>query len=187
MKKLLIIAILSMGCLPAFAQRPAKASNNGLLFEITGKGMGKPSYIFGTFHVVCERDMLPLDRINSLIAASEQTIMEIDMDDPSELKAMVGSGSQISDGKTLSDYLTRAQYAKVDAFVREYLGVSVDTMKSMKPSLITIRILTSPKATGVNWVVRIRLNRIPEDLSQSGGVWSEIGHDSGRQERVGLS
>lgn len=148
MKKLVLLAIIAAASVSVFAQKPAKASNTGLLFEVTGHGLAKPSYIFGTFHVICEQDMLSLDRINSLISSSEQTIMEIDMDDPAELKAMIGSGSQISGGKSLSDYLSAEQYKKVDAVVREYLGVSVDTMKTMKPSLIGIRLLTSPKATG---------------------------------------
>jgi uncharacterized protein YbaP (TraB family) len=148
MKKIFVLTILVLASVSAFAQKPAKASNTGLLFEITGKGLTKPSYIFGTFHVICESDMLPLDRLNELIAASGQTIMEIDMDDPAELQALIGAGSQTSNGKSLSDYLSPAKYKKVDGVVREYLGVSVDTMKTMKPSLIGIRILTSPKATG---------------------------------------
>ncbi|MBV9215591.1 MAG: TraB/GumN family protein, partial [Acidobacteria bacterium] len=143
MKKLIvIIALLLCAALPSIAQK-----NKGLLFEISGKGLAKASYIFGTFHIVCREDMLPLDKLTALVNSSEQTIMEIDMDDPAELQAMV-AGSRSSNGKPLSELLSPEKYKKVDDTVREYLGVPVDTMKTMKPSLIGIRILTSPKALG---------------------------------------
>ena len=148
MKTLILwISLIAVSLFPALAQAPAAAPTTGLLFEISGKGLDKPSYIFGTFHVICEQDMLPLDKLRSLINSEDQMIMEIDMDDPAELRAMLG-GSQISNGKTLSDYLTPEKYRKVDEVFRKYRGVSVDTVKTMKPSLIGIQIETSPKAIG---------------------------------------
>jgi len=148
MKKLVFcISCFVINLLTVAAQAPAPAPKTGLLFEISGKDLKKPSYIFGTFHVICEQDMLPLDKLRALVSSEDQMVMEIDMDDPAELQAMLG-GAQMSNGKTLSDYLTPEKYQKVDEVVRQYLGVSVDTMKTMKPSLIGIRISTSPKAIG---------------------------------------
>lgn len=143
----LLALTLFAGSSRLFSQHAAPDANTGLLFEIKGKGIAKPSYIFGTFHLICQADMLPLDKIDALIASADQTVMEIDMDDPAELRAMLG-GSQMSEAKTLSDYLTPEKYKKVDETVQAYLGVSVDTMKGMKPSLIGVRVLTSPKAIG---------------------------------------
>src|SRR6476469_8324884 len=82
---------------PLIAQVPApKESNNGLLFEISGNGLKKPSYIFGTFHILCPTDIMPMDKFAPYIDTSDQLIMEIDMDDPAVTGSMA-KGAAISD------------------------------------------------------------------------------------------
>src|SRR5437870_4254245 len=85
----------------AVAQKSAPQPTSGLLYEITGKNLKQPSYIFGTFHVVCPDDMLSMDKITSYMTKTEQTVMEIDMDDQSELQAMLGS-TTLPTGKSLT-------------------------------------------------------------------------------------
>jgi len=144
MRKILTAALIIFA---AFVVCSAQTGSNALLYKISGKGVTRPSYIFGTFHVVCPNDMLPMDKITSYVASSDQTIMEIDMDDQAELQAMLGT-TTLPDGKSLSDYLTPKQYQKVDEFIRSMLGYSVDTVKTKKPSVLSVMALTSPKGIG---------------------------------------
>jgi uncharacterized protein YbaP (TraB family) len=133
---------------PLVAQKPAsKEDNNGLLFEISGNGLKKPSYIFGTFHILCPTDVMPMDKFAPYIDKSDQLIMEIDMDDPAVTGSMA-KGAAISDGRTLSQLLTPEQYAKVDEMFKNNIGVSVDAVKMLKPAILSVLIVTSPKMLG---------------------------------------
>ena len=148
LKFLLALAICTFAAIPIFAQRPAaKADDNGLLFEISGNGLKKPSYIFGTFHILCPADVMPMDKFAPYVDKVDQLIMEIDMDDPAETGAMA-KGAAISDGRTIKDMMTPEQYAKVDEMFKNTLGVSVDLVKTLKPTILGVLIVTSPKMLG---------------------------------------
>ena len=43
------------------------AENSALLYRITGKDLKKPSYLFGTIHIICQPDMLSMDKLNSYL------------------------------------------------------------------------------------------------------------------------
>jgi uncharacterized protein YbaP (TraB family) len=73
--------------------------------------------------------------------------MEVDLDDPSELQSMA-AGMTIPDGKTLKDFLTAEQFAKVDAMTMSMLGFSVENVKTIKPIMLSMLIVISPKVVG---------------------------------------
>jgi len=118
-----------------------------LLYKVTGNDLTKPSYIFGTFHAICPTAMVPFENLESYLAETDQLMMEIDMDDAAEMRSMM-KGVIIPDGKTLKDFLTVEQFAKVDEMIKNYLGYSAENVKILKPSMLTVMALTSPKAIG---------------------------------------
>ena len=151
MKKIaaVFLALTGVVCtaLPAYSQKTAVAPSSALLYEVTGKGLAKPSFLFGTIHVICPADMLPLEKVTSYLDKTDQLIMELDMDDPNEMKAMT-SDITFRNGKTLVDYLTPAEYEKVDQMFQGLLGYSVDRLKMVKPSFLSVIAATSPKSIG---------------------------------------
>src|SRR5437868_2283574 len=80
--------IAGLCVLTVTAQKPANENTTGLLYKISGKGLAKSSYIFGTFHVLCPTDMMPMSKLDPYIDQAEQFVMEIDMDDPAEMQSM---------------------------------------------------------------------------------------------------
>ena len=97
----------------ASAQAKKGQPSRGLLYKISGKDLKKPSYLFGTIHVICPTDMFSMETLGGYLDQTDQLIIELDMDDAAEMQAM-GKGLVMPDGKTLNDFLTPAQYAKVD-------------------------------------------------------------------------
>jgi uncharacterized protein len=119
----------------------------GLLFEITGKDLKKPSYLFGTIHIICTADMFSMEELVSYLDQTEQLIMEIDMSNTGELQAMTGK-IMIPDGKTLKDYLSDEEFAKVDEMFRETLGMPLENLKQIKPFFLSVMLVTAPKVLG---------------------------------------
>jgi uncharacterized protein YbaP (TraB family) len=135
--------------LPAAALGQSKKAENAasLLYQVSGNGLAKPSYIFGTFHAVCASEMVPFEDLDTYLTETDQLMMEIDMDDAAEMQSMT-KGIMIPGGKTLKDLLTADKFAKVDEMMKNYLGYSAENVKMVKPAMLTIMALTSPKAIG---------------------------------------
>lgn len=132
----------------AAAQTKKTATGSrGLLYKISGKNLKKPSYIFGTIHIICPADMFSMEKLTGYLDQTERLLLELDMDNPSELQAMT-KGMVMTDGKTLQDYLTVEEYAKVDEMFKNTLGISVDRLKSIKPFALAVLISANPKALG---------------------------------------
>ena len=61
---------------------PVNKDNNTLLWEISGKDLKKPSYLFGTFHILCKDDIQFSENLQTALKASQQVYFEMDLDDP---------------------------------------------------------------------------------------------------------
>lgn len=141
------LSFLAVLALSVAGQKAEPATGSGLLFEITHKNLAKPSYIFGTIHAICPTDMLPMEKFAPYIDKTEELILEVDLDDPAEIASMA-KGVRLPEGKTFKQYLTPEQYAKVDEMVKNHLGFSADMVSTVKPGLLMIMVLASPKAIG---------------------------------------
>ncbi len=154
---LIILGLLLFGFSNAanlFAQaKPAKAKqlpeNSALLYEISGNGLKKPSYLFGTIHIICPNDMIPAEKLDEYLGKSEQVFMELDFDNQTEIQSM-SKAAYLPDGKTLADFLTAEQYAKVGEMVKNSLGVPIENVKNIHPMILQTLIITSPKNLGCN-------------------------------------
>ena len=131
--------------------KPAKAKqmpeNSALLYEISGNGLKKSSYLFGTFHIICSGDMIQAEKLTDYIDKTEQLFLEVDFDDPSELQS-IGKMPFLADGKTLSDFYTKEQYVKVGELVQNSLGAPIENFKNFKPVFLQVITVTSPKSLG---------------------------------------
>lgn len=88
---------------------------NTLLWKITGNGLKKPSYLFGTMHILCADDAKLNDSLKSVIKNCDEVYFEIDL---SDMKGMMNSLKfmRMADNKRLSDVLNAEDYAKVKKY-----------------------------------------------------------------------
>lgn len=129
------------------AQAVKTAASSGLLYEITGKNLKKPSYLFGTIHMICEKDMFPPEKLKGYINQTGQMMLEFDMDDPAAIQKAV-KYSMLADGKTMKDYLKPEEYSKIDELFKNYVGISFDNLQQFKPMISGAYLLSSPKVIG---------------------------------------
>lgn len=150
-KKLSLLSALFVALLltvsNAQAQTTKTATTSGMLYEISGKNLKKPSYLFGTIHLICEKDMFPAEKLKSYINQTEQMMLEFDMDDQAAMQKAI-KYSMLADGKTVKEYLKPGEYAKIDELFKNYLGISFDKLQKFKPLISGTYLLTSPKVIG---------------------------------------
>lgn len=136
----LMLAISSLFLFVACKAQPqpklsSGKDDNSLLWEISGKGLKQPSYLFGTFHMMCKEDIQFSNNLLSAIQASKEVYFEMDLDDASNtLGAMFFMN--MKDGKTLRDFFTADEFLKLDTYFRDSLRTSLKTFQKMKPSFL---------------------------------------------------
>jgi len=133
MKKLLLAGF----ALLAFAANAQKLENS-LLWKISGNGLSKPSYLYGTIHITCDNT---LDK-NTLAAldATKQLYLELDMDDPNMQMQMMG-GMMMKDGKTMSAMATEEDFKIVDEYLQKNVGMGAKMMDKFKPSFVGMMVM----------------------------------------------
>jgi uncharacterized protein YbaP (TraB family) len=108
--------VLLLSGLVACGQKPkvpaATPANNTLLWRITGNGLQKPSYLFGTMHMLCADDIELSDSLRTAIGRADQVYLELDMDNMFEMLGAMQNMKMRGD-TTLSDLLTKDEYKKV--------------------------------------------------------------------------
>ncbi len=144
---LLWIAALLFFVQPTNAQTAKPAATSALLYKIEGKSLKKPSYLFGTIHLICEKDMFRAETMKTYLDQTSQLMLEMDLDDPVAMKK-VTDGSVLKDGKTVKDLLKPEEYSKLDSVFKSYLGISFDMLATYNPIVSSSIFLMSPKIIG---------------------------------------
>lgn len=123
---------LFAGLLVLLSNPGASAQEKSLLWKISGNGLAKPSFLFGTMHIICSTDYVWTTAMKNALAKSEKVCFEMDMDDMS-LLMKVAEGLKDESGKKLSDYFTEEQYARLRQYVKDTLKMSLASFEGMKP------------------------------------------------------
>lgn len=138
-----IIAIITLFIGSISYVHAQNKTENALLWEVSGNGLAKPSYLFGTIHMICEKDFVMKPKVNDAFAKTNQLVLEINMADPNELVTM----QQLALGKEpLSKQLTKEQLAKLEEILKREIGIGVAQVDQF--SLQTILSLISMKSFG---------------------------------------
>lgn len=127
MKKFLL-SLLTAGLLAT----AATAQDNALLYEVTGNGLAQPSYLYGTFHLICPNDLILSDALKKATADAQQLYLEIDMDDPN-LQSSMMQGMMLTGGKTMKDLMSADDYTVVDSYLQKKSGMGLAQVGGLKP------------------------------------------------------
>lgn len=134
----LSLALVSFFSVELSAQVPQLATNKDnstLLWEVTGKGLAKPSYFLGTMHLLCPEDAFLSPSVLEVLNYSEKVYLEVDMDDMGQMLSGMKS-MQMRNGTKLSDLLTEAEMEKVKAYFEGKLPLPFAMVQNYKPMLL---------------------------------------------------
>ncbi|MBK7371452.1 MAG: TraB/GumN family protein [Saprospiraceae bacterium] len=113
-------------------------NEKSLLWEISGNGLTKSSYLFGTIHIIGSEDFFFPKTLEDKIIAADQATFEIDMDDMSSMESMfkIIGKAFMRDGLTLKDLVTGEEYKEIETHFTEK-GLPLQMLDRMKPMLLS--------------------------------------------------
>ncbi len=127
-KKLFILFILVAKI--SFSQNV----DQSLLWKISGKGLKEPSYVFGTFHMMCKDQFQISKPMEDALSSCKKYYGELDMDDPNMPENMK-EFAKLKDGKTIDSYMDPKEFAAFDKKYQKITGMSLMLLKEYKPFL----------------------------------------------------
>jgi uncharacterized protein len=129
------VSLMACGQKAKTTQKQSSVSTNSLLWRISGKGLSKPSYLFGTMHMLCGDDITISDSLKTAIQTADDIYLELEMDNLFEMMGAMQHMNMKGD-TTLADLLTKEEYKKVKEYFDEKGGMLPFSMlKSFKPML----------------------------------------------------
>jgi hypothetical protein len=107
-------------------------NDNTLLWKVSGNGLQKPSFLFGTFHLLCKEDIRLSDQLKKAMKLSDKIYMEMDMDDPS---TMLGGMlyMNMKNDTTLESLYTPEEYQRLKNYFADTLKMPVMLLQRAKP------------------------------------------------------
>jgi uncharacterized protein YbaP (TraB family) len=142
--RLVTLLILLVACVTGRAQ------DTTLLYRLTGPGLTQPSYLYGTFHLLCPNDLQITPATESAIHSTQQMYLELDLDDPAMLAQMQKS-MFMTGGKTAKDLLSVADYTLLDEYLKKNSQIGLAQVGGLKPvgllSLMYMSMLNCPPAS----------------------------------------
>ncbi|WP_153798108.1 TraB/GumN family protein [Foetidibacter luteolus] len=126
-----------------------KAADKTLLWEVSGNGLVAPSYLYGTFHLICPADLQESPVIDEKLKGAKKLYLEMDMDDPAVIMK-VQQGMMLTDTSWKS-LLTEDEYKSFSENFKKMTGISADMVTKIKPfglvSLVLMRLMECQPAS----------------------------------------
>jgi len=134
MKRNFLLAAL---CLLSSAIVTAQQNNtaNALLWKVTGNGLKKPSYIFGTYHFLSNGFVDTMQAVKKAYAASDAVVGELNMD--SNIQTPMLEASTLK-GSTLQKELPDTLYTTVSKWFKEEAGFDIAQLNQVSPFAVMI-------------------------------------------------
>ncbi len=188
MRKLSALLLLLLGSLAAVkAQTPAKA----LLWEVSGKGLKSPSYVLGTIHMLCPNDFVWTPGMTKALSSAGGVFMELDMDDPETLQAMMKGFSDPA-AKPLRDQLSKDDYKRLGQFLKDSTNVNIADVDAADPMTVSMMLMSKllPCSMPASYEARITTDAVAakkpieglETVEEQLALLKKLGADSGASE-----
>jgi len=116
----------------AKAQKSTPSNDNSLLWEVSGNGLSKPSYITGTFHILCSKDFEIKPKVLKALEKSDNFVMEINYTDPAEIKSLQ---KMYQTDKKISEQLSPNEAKELNTILADY-GTDLKSIDSSSPQAL---------------------------------------------------
>ncbi|WP_145858554.1 TraB/GumN family protein [Pedobacter suwonensis] len=134
--KLLLVALLCFGL--SLNAQPKKATNT-LLWEVSGNGLKKPSYLFGTHHFTNKEFADTMQVLQEKLKSVNGVVGEIVMDGTLQGRM---APFLVMKNNTLDSVFTPAEYKEVDDYIKaRNPAVNLKQLNRFKPAMVGVLIM----------------------------------------------
>lgn len=129
--------VLAIIFLVGLVQATAQAS---LLYKISGNDLAKPSYLFGTMHILCADDFRVPKKLEERFSNVDQLVMELDL---TSAEVVLQSASLMVNrkGPYLERHLEPQQLTVVEHYLRERLSLSLQRAQAINPFVLSTQVM----------------------------------------------
>jgi uncharacterized protein len=121
------------GCAQKDNSPKTSTNPNTLLWKISGKGLERPSYLFGTIHMLCADDAVLSPNMKKAIRDADEIYLEVDLDNMMEMLSVM-SKMKMNGDTTLQDLLSKEDYEKVKNYFEEKSSmIPFSMLETFKP------------------------------------------------------
>lgn len=126
-------------------------TEKALLWKISEEGNKKPSYLFGTIHLIPKDKFSLKQQVTEAVIHSDRVYFEIDMKDMTNLSKQMGMITKafMSGGTTLKDIMSPEDYTLVRSRITG-LGLPVAIVERLKPMFLSTLFSLGEEAPGLN-------------------------------------
>lgn len=182
MKRTFLFFLLAVTSL-SYAQIPTEKS---LLWKISGKDIEQPSYLYGTFHLLCPADFDMNDAIKKAFNQTKQLYLEIDMSDSTMTSKVLETIKMKGDHK-LQDFITPRQYDSAAAVFQSKVKMPLAFFVTYKPFAVSAFLYPSmmgctPVSFENEFMAMAKKNAMPvkgfETIEFQMNIFDEIPYDA---------
>ena len=134
-----------------------------LLYKIQGKDLQKPSYIYGTIHIMPKKQFAISEAITTALKECESLVMEVDINMDLKTKIDAAQRSMLPNGKTIADITSAENAQKIRQFCIDSLHWKESKyvrMSRLTPFFLTSIILQD--LIGKSKSFEVELNKLAE-------------------------
>lgn len=110
-------------------------SGKGLVWEVTGKGLKEPSYLFGTYHLLTNSYLNEIPQVKQSLAKTKGLVVEAVIDS-SKLQSIAMMA--IMPDKKISGMISPEEAKLVSAELEALMGVNLAAVDQLKPSSVIV-------------------------------------------------
>jgi len=153
-KKILLLALTTLVTI-------FSAYSQTLLWKVSGKNINSPSYLYGTIHIQDERVFAFDNTVPDALKSCDAFAMEVLLDEVSA--SGIRQSMMMPNGKYLSDYLSKEDFALLDSLCKAKLGASAMFMNAMKPFFIGSAIQQADMAKDMETALDLHLLKMARE------------------------
>lgn len=122
----------------AYAPEKIVPTEKSVFWKISGNGLKKPSYLYGTIHLIPKENFSIPAVVQNALGDAKRVAFEIDMKEMTNIRTQMGliTKSFMAGGKTLKDLLSAEDYALVKAKMEEK-GLPGGMFERIKPMFLS--------------------------------------------------
>jgi uncharacterized protein YbaP (TraB family) len=138
-KFMIFLSLLIFFTITVTAQKPADFTGS-LLWKVSGKDLTKPSYIFGTFHLMGSELTEHVPGLKEAMETTDRIVGELNSDDMAALQAGVMQAVMLSEEESYKNLLSEEEYSRLDEGLKKLLGAGLDHVGMYKPGFLSSQI-----------------------------------------------